>query len=132
MSSLSLPTLAQTAALPLAVALAAALLAGALEAGALEAGALEAGALLALVLALLHPARNAAATAQAAHNALHPLAVMPAACKTPVPAASPAPGEGNRDRAARHDRSRQPRHVARHERVADERHGIDQPRKAVR
>jgi hypothetical protein len=122
-----LPTLAQTAALPLAVALAAALLAGALEAG-----SLEAGALLALVLALLHPARNAAATAQAAHNALHPLAVMRAACKTAVPAASPAPGEGNRDRAARHDRSRQPRHVAHQERVADERHGIDQPRKAVR
>jgi hypothetical protein len=76
-----LPTLAQTAALPLAVALAAALLAGALEAGSLEAGALEAGALLALVLALLQPARNAAAMAQAAHSTLHPLAVMRAACQ---------------------------------------------------
>jgi hypothetical protein len=93
------------AALLLAVALAAALLAGALLAGAL----LVAGLLLALVLALLQPARNAAATApatqtraaqtRAAHGTLHPPAVMPAACKTPVPAASPAPGEGKRDPA---------------------------------
>jgi hypothetical protein len=96
-----LPTLAQTAALPLAVAVAAALLAGALLGGALVAGALLAGVLLALVLALLQPARTAAATTAAAHSTLHPLAVMPAACKTPLRAASPAPGEGKRARAAR-------------------------------
>jgi hypothetical protein len=89
MSSLSLPTLAQMAALLLAVALGAALLAAALLAGALVAGALlAAGLLLALVLALLQPARNAAATApatqtRAAHGTLHPLAVMPAACQDP-------------------------------------------------
>jgi hypothetical protein len=95
-----LPTLAQRAALLLAVGLAAAL-AGALLAGALLAGALLAAGLLpALVAAPPQPARNAAATAPAAHSILHPLAVMPAACKTTVPAASPAPGEGKRARAA--------------------------------
>ena len=97
MSSLSLPTLAQRAALLLAVAVAAALLAGALLA------LLAAGLLL--ELALPQPARNAAATAPAAQTraalgTLHPLADMPAACKTPAPAASPAPGEGQRARAA--------------------------------
>jgi hypothetical protein len=123
MSLLSLPTLAQTAALLLAVA--AALLAGALLGGALVADALVAGALLALVLELLQPARTAAATTAAAHSTLHPLAVMPAACKTPLRAASPAPGEGKRARAVRRGRSRQPRHVARQERAADERHGVE-------
>jgi len=89
MSSLSLVALAHRAVLPLAVALAAALLAGALLAGAL----VVAGLLL-LLLVLLQPARTAAATAPAAHSALHPLVITPAACKTSVPAASPAPGEG--------------------------------------
>ena len=95
MSSLSLLTLAHTAALALALALAlaAALLAGA-PAGALLAGALL--ALLVLLLVLLQPARNAVATTQAAHSTLHPLAIMTAACRTSGPAASPASGEGQR------------------------------------
>jgi hypothetical protein len=95
MSSLSLLALAQRAVLLLAVALAAALLAGALLAAALLAGALLVAGLL---LVLLQPARTAAATAPAAHSALHPLAVMPAGCKTSVLAASPAPGEGQAPR----------------------------------
>jgi hypothetical protein len=116
MSSLSLLTLAHTAALALALALAAALLAGALLAG-----VLLAGVLLALVLVLLQPARNAVATTQAAHSTLHPLAIMTAACKTIGPAASPASGEGQRGAQGSHEtwpaRSVQP---------------MNQPRKAVR
>jgi hypothetical protein len=88
--------LAEALAVALAVALAAALLAGAL------AGVVLAGALLALVLELVQPARNAVATTPAAHSTLHPLAVMPAACKTCGPAASPASGEGAPRLAAAH------------------------------
>ncbi|MCW2891349.1 MAG: hypothetical protein JWO75_838 [Actinomycetia bacterium] len=43
---------------------------------------------------------------EAAHSTLHPLAIMPAECKTSVRAASPAPGEGQRARAAVRDQPR--------------------------
>jgi hypothetical protein len=89
-----LPALAQTAALSLALALALALLL-----------AVALAVPVPLVAALLQPARNAAATTAAtqpratripaAHGTLPPVAVMPAACKTRGPPASPAPGEGH-------------------------------------
>src|SRR5689334_14152555 len=55
-----------------------------------------AGLLLLLLSLLPQPARNAAATAPAAASALQRLAIIPAACKIPAPAASPARGEGPR------------------------------------
>jgi len=51
--------------------------------------------LLPLVL-LLQPVRNAAAATPATASALHCLAIIPEQCRIPVPAASPAPGEGQR------------------------------------
>jgi hypothetical protein len=48
-----------------------------------------------LLLLLLQPARNAAVATHATASPLHCLAIIQAGCRIPVPAASPAPGEGH-------------------------------------
>ena len=50
--------------------------------------------LLVPLLLLLQPASNAAVATHATASALHCVAIIPAGCRIPVPAASPAPGEG--------------------------------------
>ena len=50
-----------------------------------------------LLVLLLQPARNAAVATPATASALYRLAIIPAGCRIPIPAASPAPGEGPAD-----------------------------------
>lgn len=87
---LRLVTLEQTAAVLLLLGLLLALLL--LPVGLLLALVLLVG----LLLLVLQPARNAAAATPATASALHCLAIIPEQCRIPVPAASPAPGEGQR------------------------------------